>query len=225
VEFIELAEKKMTEARIRKIESEKERLIKMQRFEKPLYENGIKYVAGIDEVGRGPLAGPVVTCAMVLKPDVLIEGVNDSKKVSEKNRDKLFEIIIDNCISYGIGMANEKVIDSINILNATKEAMKEALANLKVTPEHLLIDALELGVNIPTTPLIKGDAFSISIAAASIVAKVTRDRMMVAYDEIYPEYGFSRNKGYGTSEHVAALKKYGPCPIHRMSFIQGILEK
>ena len=225
MEFIELTEKKMTEARIRKIESEKERLIKMQKFEKPLYENGIKYVAGIDEVGRGPLAGPVVTCAMVLRPDVLIEGVNDSKKVSEKNREKLFDIIIDNCISYGIGMANEKVIDSINILNATKEAMKEALANLKVTPEHLLIDALELGINIPTTPLIKGDAFSISIAAASIIAKVTRDRMMVAYDEIYPEYGFARNKGYGTSEHVAALKKYGPCPIHRMSFIQGILEK
>jgi len=225
MEFIELAEKKMTEARIRKIESEKERLIKMQKFEKPLYENGIKYVAGIDEVGRGPLAGPVVTCAVVLKPEVLIEGVNDSKKVSEKNREKLFDIIIDNCISYGIGMANEKVIDEINILNATKQAMKEALSNLKVTPEHLLIDAVDLGVNIPYTPLIKGDAFSISIASASIVAKVTRDRMMVAYDEIYPEYGFARNKGYGTAEHVAALKKYGPCPIHRMSFIQGILEK
>ncbi len=221
--FIEMTEKKKTEARIRKIESEKERLLNMQRFEKPLYDKGVKYIAGIDEVGRGPLAGPVVTCAMVLKPDVLIEGVNDSKKVSEKNREILFDIIINNCISYGIGMANEKVIDRINILNATKEAMKESISNLKITPEHLLIDAVDLGVDIPYTPLVKGDAFSISIAAASIVAKVTRDRLMVAYDEIYPEYGFSRNKGYGTAEHVEALKKYGPCPIHRMSFIKGIL--
>lgn len=221
--FIEMTEKKKTEARIKKIESEKERLLNMQRFERTLYEKGIKYIAGIDEVGRGPLAGPVVTCAMVLKPDVLIEGVNDSKKVSEKNREILFDIIINNCVSYGIGMANEKVIDRINILNATKEAMKESVSNLKVTPEHLLIDAVDLGVDIPYTSLIKGDAFSISIAAASIVAKVTRDRFMVAYDEIYPEYGFSRNKGYGTAEHIEALKKYGPCPIHRKSFIKGIL--
>lgn len=223
MEFIEIETKKMTEARIKKIESEKIRLLGMQKFEKPLYNNGIKYIAGIDEVGRGPLAGPVVTCAVVLKPDVLIEGVNDSKKVSEKNREKLFDIIIDNCISYGIGMANEKVIDKINILNATKQAMCEAVTNLKVVPEHLLIDAVELGLNIPSTSIIKGDAFSVSVAAASIVAKVTRDRMMVAYDEIYPEYGFCRNKGYGTAEHVEALKKFGPCPIHRMSFIKGIL--
>ena len=223
MEFIELVEKKMTEARIRKIESEKERHIKMQKFEKPLYDMGIFNIAGIDEVGRGPLAGPVVTCALILKPDVLIEGVNDSKKVSEKNREKLFDIIIDNSVSYGIGMASERVIDEINILNATKSAMKEAISKLEVRPDHLLVDAVDLGVDIPSTPLIKGDAFSISIAAASIVAKVTRDRMMAAYDEIYPEYGFSKNKGYGTAEHVAALKKYGPCPIHRMSFIQGIL--
>lgn len=223
MEFIEIETKKMTEARIKKIESEKIRLLGMQKFEKPLYNNGIKHIAGIDEVGRGPLAGPVVTCAVVLKPDVLIEGVNDSKKVSEKNREKLFDIIIDNCISYGIGMANEKVIDKINILNATKQAMCEAVTNLKVVPEHLLIDAVELGLNIPSTSIIKGDAFSVSVAAASIVAKVTRDRMMVAYDEIYPEYGFCRNKGYGTAEHVEALKKFGPCPIHRMSFIKGIL--
>ena len=225
MEFIEINNKKLTDARLRKIESEKERLIKMQRFERPLYDKGILHVAGIDEVGRGPLAGPVVTCAVILKPDVLIEGLNDSKKVSEKNREKLFDIIIENSISYGIGMANEKVIDEINILNATKDAMKEAVANLKVVPEHLLIDAVDLGADIPTTSLIKGDAFSLSIAAASIIAKVTRDRMMMAYDEIYPEYGFSRNKGYGTAEHVEALKKYGPCPIHRMSFIQGILNK
>lgn len=223
MEFIEINEKKMTDARIKKIECEKERLIKMQRFERPLYDKGIKYVAGIDEVGRGPLAGPVVTCAVILKPDVLIEGVNDSKKVSEKNREKLFDIIINNCVSYAVGMANEKIIDEINILNATKQAMCEAVSNLKVTPEHLLIDAVELGLNIPSTAIIKGDAFSVSVAAASIVAKVTRDRMMVAYDEIYPEYGFCRNKGYGTAEHIEALKKFGPCPIHRMSFIKGIL--
>ena len=208
MEFIEIEKKKLTEARIKKIESEKERLFAMQRFERPLYDKGIMNVVGIDEVGRGPLAGPVVTCAVILKPDLLIEGVNDSKKVSEKNREKLFDIIIDNCVSYGIGMASEKVIDKINILNATKDAMREAVSKLEVTPEHLLIDAVELGLDIPTTSLIKGDAFSLSIAAASIVAKVTRDRMMVAYDEIYPEYGFCRNKVYGTAEHVVALNKY-----------------
>lgn len=225
LEFIEITEKKLTEARKRKIESEKERLLGMQRFERPLYEKGVRYVAGIDEVGRGPLAGPVVTCAVVLKPDILIEGVNDSKKVTEGNREKLFDIIIDNCVSYGIGMKNEKYIDEVNILNATKDAMKEAISNLKVVPEHLLIDALDLGLPIPTTSLIKGDAFSISIASASILAKVTRDRLMMAYDEIYPEYGFSRNKGYGTAEHIEAIKKYGPCPIHRKTFIQGIIAK
>ena len=223
MEFIEIEAKKMTDARIRKIESEKERLIKMQQFERPLYEKGIKYIAGIDEVGRGPLAGPVVTCAVILKPDVLIEGVNDSKKVSEKKREKLYDVITSNCVAYGIGMSSEKVIDDINILNATKRAMIESVHNLSICPEHLLIDAVNLGIEIPVTPIIKGDAFSISVAAASIVAKVTRDRMMMAYDEIYPEYGFAKNKGYGTAEHVEALKKYGPCPIHRMSFIKGIL--
>ena len=224
MEFVEIEAKKMTEARIRKIESEKERLIAMKRFERPLYEKGIKYIAGIDEVGRGPLAGPVVTCAIILKPDVLIEGINDSKKVSESKREKLFDIITNNCVAYGIGMASEKRIDEINILNATKQAMVESVEKLEVKPEHLLIDAVNLGIDIPITPIIKGDAFSISVAAASIVAKVTRDRMMIAYDEIYPEYGFAKNKGYGTAEHVEALKKYGPSPIHRMSFIKGILE-
>ncbi len=222
MEFVEIEVKKMTEARIRKIESEKERLIKMQQFEKPLYEKGVQYIAGIDEVGRGPLAGPVVTCAVILKPDVLIEGVNDSKKVSEKKREKLYDVIINNCVAYGIGMASEKVIDEINILNATKQAMIESVRKLKIKPEHLLIDAVNLGIDIPVTPIIKGDAFSISVAAASIIAKVTRDRMMIAYDEIYPEYGFAKNKGYGTAEHIEALKKYGPTPIHRMSFIKGI---
>ena len=225
-EFIPInKDAKMTEARIKKYESEKIRLEEMLRFEKPLYEQGIKHIAGIDEVGRGPLAGPVVTASVILKPNVLIEGVNDSKKVTEKNREKLFDIITNNCISYGIGMASEKKIDEINILNATKNAMMEALSNLEVVPEHILVDAVKLDVDVPITPLIKGDAFSLSIAAASIVAKVTRDRLMCAYHEIYPKYGFDRNKGYGTKEHIEALKKYGPSPIHRLSFIKGILSK
>lgn len=221
--FIEIEPKKMTEARMKKIDLEKERLINMQRFELPLYGKGIKYIAGMDEVGRGPLAGPVVTCAIILKPDVLIEGVNDSKKVAESKREKLFDIITDNCFAYSIGMSSEKIIDEINILNATKKAMCEAVSNLDMKPEHVLIDAVNLDLGIPVTPIIKGDALSISIAAASIVAKVTRDRIMGAYDEIYPEYGFKKNKGYGTAEHIEALKKYGPTPIHRLSFIKGIL--
>lgn len=223
--FIELEEKKLTEARIKKIESEKVRLLQMRRFENPLYENGVNYIAGIDEVGRGPLAGPVVTCAVILDKETLIEGVNDSKKVSEKKREKLFDVILENCISYGIGMASEKVIDDINILNATKRAMIESISNLEVYPEHILIDAVSLETEIPITPLISGDALSISIAAASIVAKVTRDRLMREYDTIYPEYGFAQNKGYGTAAHIEAIKKYGPCPIHRMSFLKSILEK
>lgn len=223
--FIELEEKKLTEARARKIEAEKERLLKMQKFERPLYEKGIKYIAGIDEVGRGPLAGPVVTCAVILDSETLIEGVNDSKKVSEKKREKLFDVILENCVAYGIGMASEKVIDDINILNATKRAMMESIENLSVYPEHILIDAVRLETEVPITPLISGDANSISIAAASIVAKVTRDRMMREYDSIYPEYGFAQNKGYGTAAHIEAIKKYGPCPIHRRSFLKTILEK
>lgn len=225
MKFIELEEKKMTEARIKKIESEKVRLLQMRRFENPLYENGINYIAGIDEVGRGPLAGPVVTCAVILDKEIMIEGVNDSKKVSEKKREKLFDVILENCVSYGIGMASEKVIDDINILNATKRAMLESISNLEVYPEHILIDAVRLETEIPITPLISGDALSISIAAASIVAKVTRDRLMREYDTIYPEYGFAQNKGYGTAAHIEAIKKYGPCPIHRMSFLKSILEK
>lgn len=214
---------KMTEARIKKYESEKIRLTNMLKFENPLYEKGMTYIAGIDEVGRGPLAGPVVTCAIIVKKDILIEGVNDSKKVSEKKREELFDIIIENSICYGIGIMNEKIIDNINILNATKEAMKESVSKLTTTPEHLLIDAVHINVNIPQTGIIKGDAFSFSIACASIVAKVTRDRMMMVYDEMYPQYGFTQNKGYGTREHMDAIIKYGACPIHRQSFIKNIV--
>ena len=216
---------KQTPARIKKYEEEKIRLDGMRKFEKPLYETGIKYIAGIDEVGRGPLAGPVVACALILKKDVLIEGVNDSKKVSEIKREKLFDIILDNVEAYGLGIVNEKVIDEINILNATKKAMTEAVMKLKIKPEHLLIDAEKLNLDIPYTPIIKGDAFSISIAAASIIAKVTRDRMMQEYDTIYPGYNFTKNKGYGTKEHIDAILNLGPSPIHRKSFIEGILNK
>lgn len=215
---------KQTPARIKKYEEEKIRLDNMRKFEKPLYETGIKYIAGIDEVGRGPLAGPVVACALILKKDVLIEGVNDSKKVSEIKREKLFDIILDNVEAYGLGIVNEKVIDEINILNATKKAMTEAVMKLKIKPEHLLIDAEKLNLDIPYTPIIKGDAFSISIAAASIIAKVTRDRMMQEYDTIYPGYNFTKNKGYGTKEHIDAILKQGPSPIHRKSFIENILK-
>jgi ribonuclease HII len=216
-------EAKMTDARIKKYENEKIRLNALLRYENELYEKGINYIAGMDEVGRGPLAGPVVTCAIILKKDILIEGVNDSKKVSEQKREALFNIILDNSVSYGIGIINEKIIDEINILNATRLAMKEAVEKLDVRPEHVLIDAENLNIEIPHTAIIKGDALSFSIAASSIVAKVTRDRMMAAYDEIYPEYGFKKNKGYGTSEHINAILKYGPSPIHRKSFIKGIL--
>ena len=224
MEFIPIKlDAKMTEARIKKYEAEKIRLAEMLRFEKVMYEKGIINIAGIDEVGRGPLAGPVVTCALIPKKDIVVEGVNDSKKVSEKKREDLFDIILENSVAYGIGIMNEKIIDEINILNATKEAMKEAVAKLEVRPEHLFIDAEHLDIDIPHTPIIKGDAFSYSIACASIIAKVTRDRMMMAYDEIYPEYNFASNKGYGTKEHIEAIKKYGPCPIHRRSFIKQIL--
>ena len=223
-EFIPInKDAKMTEARIKKYESEKIRLSEMFRFETPLYNEGIKYIAGIDEVGRGPLAGPVVTCAYIAKPNIIVEGVNDSKKVSEKKREELFDILIQNAQSYGIGIMNEKIIDNINILNATHEAMKEAVEKSPIYPEHLLVDAEDLQIEIPHTAIIKGDAYSYSIACASIVAKVTRDRMMIAYDEMYPEYGFAKNKGYGTKEHVEAILKYGPCPIHRMSFLKNIL--
>lgn len=224
MEFIPIKlDAKMTEARIKKYEAEKIRLAEMLRFEKVMYEKGIINIAGIDEVGRGPLAGPVVTCALIPKKDIVVEGVNDSKKVSEKKREDIFDIILENSVAYGIGIMNEKIIDEINILNATKEAMKEAVAKLEVRPEHLFIDAEHLDIDIPHTPIIKGDAFSYSIACASIIAKVTRDRMMMAYDEIYPEYNFASNKGYGTKEHIEAIKKYGPCPIHRRSFIKQIL--
>ena len=190
----------------------------MKEFETELYNNGINYIAGIDEVGRGPLVGPVVTAAVILPKDFYDERINDSKKLTEKKRELLYDVIMENAISVGIGISSEDVIDEINILNATKKAMIEAVNNLNVRPEHLLIDAVKLDIDIPQTSIIKGDAKSESIAAASIIAKVTRDRMMVELGKLHPEYDFKHNKGYGTKKHIEAIRKYGIIKQHIKTF-------
>lgn len=190
----------------------------MKEFETELYNNGINFIAGIDEVGRGPLVGPVVTAAVILPKDFYDERINDSKKLTENKRELLYDVIMENAISVGIGISSENVIDEINILNATKRAMLEAVNNLSVKPEHLLIDAVKLNTDIPQTSIIKGDAKSESIAAASIIAKVTRDRMMIELDKIHPEYDFKHNKGYGTKKHIEAIRKYGIIKEHRKTF-------
>lgn len=190
----------------------------MKEFENELYNNEINFIAGIDEVGRGPLVGPVVTAAVILPKDFYDERINDSKKLTEKKRELLYDVIMKNALSVGIGISSPEVIDEINILNATKKAMIEAINNLSIKPEHLLIDAVKLDIDIPQTSIIKGDAKSQSIASASIIAKVTRDRMMVELDKKYPMYDFKHNKGYGTKKHIEALYKYGPLKEHRKSF-------
>ena len=183
-----------------------------------------KAIAGIDEAGRGPLAGPVVAAAVILPPDKPILYLNDSKKLTEKKREELYDVIMAEAVSVGVGIKDEALIDEINILNATKEAMKDAVNMLDPHPDLLLIDAVRLNdVPIRQVPIIKGDAKSCSIAAASIIAKVTRDRIMRKYDALYPEYGFRWHKGYGSAEHISVLLKQGPCPLHRRSFIHGIL--
>ncbi len=209
------------EKKLAKFHKEQERLEKMLEFERK-YGDTFSCICGIDEAGRGPFAGPVVAGAVILPVGLKIEGLNDSKQVSPKRREELYDIIMDQAVSVGVGMASPGRIDEINILQATYEAMKHAVEDLDVVPDLLLNDA----VTIPQIPIrqvgiIKGDGRSLSIAAASIIAKVTRDRMMVDYDEIYPEYGFAKNKGYGSKEHIEALKKYGPCPIHRSTFIHN----
>ena len=192
----------------------------MSEYENEARKNGFMVIAGLDEAGRGPLAGPVVAGCCVLDPEVMVLGVNDSKKLSEKKRAELFPLIQEKALSYGVGIVDEKVIDQINILEATKLAMKKAIEALSVQPDLLLIDALRLpDLAIRQEDIIKGDAKSVSIAAASILAKETRDRIMREYDSVYPEYGFAKHKGYGTKEHIEAIRKYGPCPIHRRSFI------
>lgn len=204
-------------------EKELERLANLKQIEEELYEDGAKYICGIDEAGRGPLAGPVVVAAAIMPKDSFIEGVNDSKKVSEKKREKLYEEITSTAIAWGVGIIDQREIDDINILNATKKALTESIRELEIKPEIILVDALTNidTLGIPYKSIIKGDAKSYSIAAASIIAKVTRDRIMRQWDEIYPEYGFIKHKGYGTAMHIAAIKEYGPCPLHRRSFIKN----
>ncbi len=203
----------------------KRKLAEMSVYENALREKGARYIAGVDEVGRGPLAGPVVAAAVILPADFDVLGVDDSKKLSEKKREELFDLIRERAVAYAIGMRDPQRIDAINILEATKEAMADAILGLDVEPDHILIDALTLrNVPIPQTGIVKGDAKSVSIAAASILAKVTRDRMMVEYDAIYPGYGFAKNKGYGTAAHYAGLKSQGLTPIHRRSFLKNLSE-
>jgi len=200
-------------------ETEIERLDNMLVFENEAYEKGFEFVCGVDEAGRGPLCGPVVAAAVILPKDAHIEGVNDSKKLSEKKREKLFDDIMENAVAVGIGMSDVDVIEKINILGATKEAMKEAITNLSIRPDFVLIDGnQDINIDIDRQTVVSGDARSESIAAASIIAKVTRDRMLKQYDEIYPEYGFAKHKGYGTKAHIEAIKEYGLTPIHRPSF-------
>jgi len=190
----------------------------MKEFEEELYKKGISLIAGVDEVGRGPLIGAVVAAAVILPPDFFLKEINDSKKLSEKMRDKLYPIIMENAISVGVGIVYEDIIDKINIYEATKIAMKKAIDNLTIKPEHILIDAMKLNIDIPFTAIIKGDAKSQSIAAASIIAKVTRDKMMYELDKKYSNYDFKNNKGYGTKTHIEAIKKYGILKEHRKTF-------
>ncbi len=213
--LIESARKK-----IDKLEAEKARIDQLKKYEKEY--DAYTYICGVDEVGRGPFAGPVVAGAVILPKDCDILYINDSKKLSEAKREELYDEIMEKAIATGIGMVSPKRIDEINILQATYEAMREAIAKLQVTPDLLLNDAVTIPkIPIRQVPIIKGDAKSISIGAASIIAKVTRDRLMEEYDTIFPEYDFASNKGYGSAKHIAALQKYGATPIHRMTFIKN----
>lgn len=210
------------EKQLQRLKAERARSHALYEYER---KYNVKYIAGIDEVGRGPLAGPVVTCCLILPSDRELLWLNDSKKLSPSKRDELYEMLKREAVCYSIGMADNVVIDKINILQATLTAMRDAVNGMQVTPEQLLCDAVTIPeITVPQLKIIKGDAKSASIGAASIVAKVTRDRMMEEYDKLYPGYGFAANKGYGTEEHIKALKKLGPCPIHRKSFIRSFVE-
>ena len=206
-------------------EKEEQRLINLKQYECELRSKGYKYICGIDEAGRGPLAGPVVVASVIMPENSMIEGVNDSKKVSEKKREKLYDLILSEAISYGVGIIGQDEIDEINILNATKKGLTISLQELTQKPDLIIVDALN---NIDTLgtkyeSIIKGDAKCYSIAAASIIAKVTRDRIMREWDNVYPQYGFASHKGYGTAKHILAIKEYGPCPLHRKSFIKNFI--
>lgn len=210
---------------LERIGQERERLEQMRSYERDCIQKGYTYICGIDEAGRGPLAGPVVAGAVILPQDCEIFGLNDSKKLSEKRREELYEEITEKALAWGAGVIGPARIDEINILQADYEAMCEAIGQLKVMPQILLNDAVTIPqVRIPQISIIHGDARSVSIAAASIIAKVTRDRMMVEYDSLFPEYGFAEHKGYGTAAHYTALKKYGPCMIHRKTFLKNLEE-
>jgi ribonuclease HII len=197
----------------------------MKEYENELYKQGIELIAGVDEVGRGPLVGPVVCACVILPKDYYNEEINDSKKITEKKREKLYDQILEEAISYGVGIIGQDEIDEINILNATKKGLTMSLKELTVKPDLILVDALEHidTLGIPYESIIKGDAKAYSIAAASIIAKVTRDRIMREYDEVYPEYGFAKHKGYGTAMHIQAIKEHGPCPLHRKTFIKNFV--
>lgn len=206
-------------------EKERTRLLELKEIEADFFNKNIKYIAGIDEAGRGPLAGPVVVASVILPKDSMIEGVNDSKKISENKREKIYERIIDEAISYGVGIIYQDEIDEINILKATKKGLNLAIKQMEIKPNIILVDALnEIDTcGIPYKSIIKGDAKCYSIAAASIIAKVTRDRIMREWDKVYPEYGFASHKGYGTAKHIESIKKYGPCNIHRKTFIKNFV--
>lgn len=206
-------------------EKEELRLKELKQIEEELYNSGVNLICGIDEAGRGPLAGPVVVAAAIMPRDSMIEGVNDSKKVSEKKREKLYDLITDEAIAYGVGIIDQKEIDRINILNATKEGLTMAVKELNPKPDLIIVDALSKidTEGIPYKSIIKGDAKCYSIACASIIAKVTRDKIMRQWDEVYPQYGFIKHKGYGTAAHIAAIKEYGLCPLHRLSFVKNIV--
>lgn len=206
-------------------EKEEQRLNMLKQYENDLRNKGYKYICGIDEAGRGPLAGPVVVASVIMPANSIIEGVNDSKKVSEKKREKLYEEITKEAISYGVAIIDQNEIDRINILNATKHGLTTSIKELKVKPDIILVDALTKidTCGIPYNSIIKGDAKSYSIAAASIIAKVTRDRIMRQWDEVYPQYGFAKHKGYGTAAHIAAIKENGICPLHRLSFVKKFI--
>ena len=206
-------------------ESEEEKYERLKSCDKKFYNEGIELLAGIDEAGRGPLAGPVVVACVIMPKDLKILGINDSKKLSEKKREKLYDEIMQNAVAVGVGIVDQSRIDEINILNATKEALTDSISKLEVKPERILVDALEHinTLGIPYTPIVKGDATSYSIAAASIIAKVTSDRIIEEWDKVYPDYGFSKHKGYGTAAHIQKIKEIGPCILHRKSFIKNFI--
>ena len=218
-------------------EKEEARLNELKKIDREFYAKGLKLIAGIDEAGRGPLAGPVVVASVIMPENSFIEGINDSKKISEKKREKLYDLILEEAIGYGVGIIDQKEIDEINILNATKEGLtrsiKELEKNLKENgsgyekPDVIFVDALTKidTDSIPYKSIIHGDALSYSIAAASIIAKVTRDRIMRQWDEVYPQYGFAKHKGYGTASHIQAIKEYGICPLHRLSFVKNFINE